>query len=155
MQGLVAREVAEKLHAAEELVGAMNGRLSTITTTHGIGVSLRWRRRDDLDDDLEPLVALLAKPPDLRAADEDEALSHALGERIDRARLGEPDLPYRDLIAQVLDYRSWHRMQVLLHRPGQAVALLTRRTALSEGEKKIVSYLPLFAAVAASCDGRG
>ena len=44
-------------------------------------------------------------------------------------------------------------MHVLLRRPGQAVARLTRRTALSEGEKKIVSYLPLFAAVAASCDG--
>ena len=153
LQGLVAREVAEKLHAAQELVEAMNRRLSTITTTHGIGVSLRWRRRDDLEDDLAPLVALLAKPPDLRTADEDAALSKALGERLDQARRGEPDLPYRELIAQVLDYRSWHRMQVLLHRPGQAAALLTRRTALSEGEKKIVSYLPLFAAVAASCDG--
>jgi len=153
LQGLVAREVAEKLHAAEELVEAMNRRLSTITTTHGIGVSLRWRRRDDLEDDLAPLVALLAKPPDLRTADEDTALSGALGERIDQARLGDPDLPYRELIAQVLDYRSWHRMQVLLRRPGQSAARLTRRTALSEGEKKIVSYLPLFAAVAASCDG--
>jgi len=153
LQGLVAREVADKLHAAEELVAAMNHRLSTIATSHGIGVSLRWRRRDDLDHDLAPVVALLAKPPDLRTPDEDAALCQALGERIDEARRGDPDLPYRELIARVLDYRSWHRMQVLLRRPGQPVAQLTRRTALSEGEKKIVSYLPLFAAVAASCDG--
>jgi hypothetical protein len=32
---------------------------------------------------------------------------------------------------------------------------LKRGTALSEGEKKMVSYLPLFAAVAASCDALG
>jgi len=153
LQGLVAREVADKLYAAEGLVAAMNRRLSAITTSHGIGVSLRWRRRDDLEDDLAPMVALLAKPPDLRTPDEDAALSHALGERIDEARRSDPDLPYRELIARVLDYRSWHRMNVLLQRPGQPVARLTRRTALSEGEKKIVSYLPLFAAVAASCDG--
>jgi uncharacterized protein YPO0396 len=57
------------------------------------------------------------------------------------------------LIARVLDYREWHSMTILLHRPGRNLERLSRRTALSEGEKKIVSYLPLFAAVAASCDG--
>ena len=31
-------------------------------------------------------------------------------------------------------------------------ARLSRRTPLSEGEKKLVTYLPLFVAVAASCD---
>jgi hypothetical protein len=43
-------------------------------------------------------------------------------------------------------------MVLLLHRPGRSEERLSRRTALSEGEKKMVSYLPLFAAVAASCD---
>ena len=43
-------------------------------------------------------------------------------------------------------------MAVILRRPGQNDGQLSRRTALSEGEKKMVSYLPLFAAVAASCD---
>jgi hypothetical protein len=153
LQGLVAREVADKLHAAGDLIDAMNERLSAITTTHGIGVELRWRQRDDLEQDLEPMVALMARAPDLRTADEDAALSVALGQRIEDARRSEPDLPYRELIGRVLDYRSWHRMHVLLKRPGQTPARLGRRTALSEGEKKIVSYLPLFAAVAASCDG--
>lgn len=153
LQGLVAREVADKLHAAGDLIEAMNERLSAITTTHGIGVELRWSRRDDLEQDLAPMVELMARPPDLRTADEDAALSLALGQRIDEARRSDPDLPYRDLIACVLDYRSWHRMHVLLKRPGENPARLGRRTKLSEGEKKIVSYLPLFAAVAASCDG--
>ena len=153
LQGLVAREVADKLHAAGELIERMNERLSAITTSHGIGVKLRWRRRDDLDPALAVSVDLLSKPPDLRTAEEDAELSESLGRRIDDAHREDPGIPYRELIARVLDYRAWHSMTVLLLRPGRTPERLTRRTALSEGEKKIVSYLPLFAAVAASCDG--
>src|SRR5690606_16429366 len=85
LQGLVAREVADKLHAAGELIERMNARLSAITTSHGIGVRLRWRLREDLDPDLAETIGLLAKPPDLRSADEDQKLSEALGRRIDEA----------------------------------------------------------------------
>ncbi|MBK5222216.1 MAG: hypothetical protein JJE52_04940 [Acidimicrobiia bacterium] len=152
LQGLVAREVAEKLHAATELIARMNRRLTTITTSHGIGVSLRWRRRDDLDPHLAGTIDLLAKAPDLRTPDEDATLIAALSERIATARLDDPEQPYRELIAGVLDYRMWHEMSLVLRRPGRNDEKLTRRTALSEGEKKMVSYLPLFAAVAASCD---
>jgi len=152
LQGLVAREVAEKMHAANDLVTRMNRRLNEITTSHGIGVSLRWRRRDNLDPELATMVDLLARPPDLRTPDQDRDLRAALSSRLDQARREEPDAPYRDLIARVLDYRSWHDITFLLRRPGRSDEKLSRRTALSEGEKKIVSYLPLFAAVAASCD---
>jgi uncharacterized protein (TIGR02680 family) len=155
LQGLVAREIAGKLHSAGELVDRMNERLSAIATSHGIGVRLRWRRRDDLDPALAETIDLLARPPDLRTAEEDHRLSEALGRRIDDAHREDPGTPYRELIARVLDYREWHGMTILLHRPGHSPERLGRRTALSEGEKKIVSYLPLFAAVAASCDGLG
>ncbi len=152
LQGLIARELAGKLHAARELVGLMNRRLDAVTTSHGIGVTLRWTRRDDLDAGLAGTIDLLAKPPDLRTADEDAELTSALSARIAGARAEDPEAPYRELIGRVLDYRAWHRMAVILRRPGRADERLTRRTALSEGEKKVVSYLPLFAAVAASCD---
>lgn len=130
----------------------MNERLREVRTTHGIGTSLRWRRRDDLSDDLSAMVDLLARPPDLRTGDDDARLVKALSARIAEARADDPEADYRTLIARVLDYREWHRMQVVVHRPGVSDAVLSRRTPLSEGEKKIVSYQPLFAAVAASCD---
>jgi hypothetical protein len=152
LQGLVAREVAEKLHAAGDLIGRINRRLDEVRTTQGIGVSVRWRRRDGLDPDLATMVDLLSRPPDLRTVEQDQVLRAALSARLDQARRDDPDAAYRDLIGLVLDYRSWHEITLLLHRPGRGPERLTRRTALSEGEKKIVSYLPLFAAVAASCD---
>ena len=152
LQGLVAREVAVKLHAAGELVDLMNQRLAAVRTSHGIGVSLRWHRRDDLDATHADMVALLAKTPDLRPADEDRRLSEMIADRIAEARADDPEAGYRDLIARVLDYRRWYRMGLMLHRPGRPDERLKRGTALSEGEKKMVSYLPLFAAVAASCD---
>jgi uncharacterized protein (TIGR02680 family) len=152
LQGLIAREVATKLHAARELVKLMNDRLDTVRTSHGIGVSLRWQKRDDLDHEHAEMVGLLAKAPDLRTADEEHRLTGMVAARIAEARSEDPDAGYRDLIARVLDYRRWHRMALLLRRPGRSDERLNRRTALSEGEKKMVSYLPLFAAVAASCD---
>jgi uncharacterized protein YPO0396 len=152
LQGLVAREVAEKLHAAGDLIGRINQRLDEVRTAHGIGVSVRWRRRGGLDADLATMVDLLSRPPDLRTIEQDDVLRAALSARLDQARRDDPDAAYRDLIGQVLDYRSWHEITLLLHRPGRADERLSRRSALSEGEKKIVSYLPLFAAVAASCD---
>jgi hypothetical protein len=152
LQGLVAKEVAEKLHAAGELVDGMNDRLRQVRTTHGIGTTLRWRRRDDLPEDLAAMLELLSLRPDLRSPDEDTRLVAALSTRIADARASDPEADYRTLVARVLDYREWHRMQVVVHRPGMPDAVLSRRTPLSEGEKKIVSYQPLFAAVAASCD---
>jgi hypothetical protein len=152
LQGLVAREIADKMHAAEQMIGRMNRRLADITTSHGIGVRLQWKLRDDLDPTLAPMIGLMAKPPDLRTGEEDRRLIEGLGTRISDARRELPGTPYRELIGRVLDYRDWHLMKIYVHRPGRDPESLSRRTQLSEGEKKMVTYLPMFAAVAASCD---
>ena len=152
LQGLVAREVAEKLHAAGELIRLMNERLENVSTAHGIGARLTWKRRGGLDDELSAMIDLLRRPPDLRTADQDAALTTALSARIDQARRDDPERRYRDLIAEILDYRDWHEIGIVVRRSGRSDERLTRRTPLSEGEKKIVSYLPLFAAVAGSYD---
>ena len=98
------------------------------------------------------MVDLISKRPDLRTEEEEIELRRALSERLDEARAVEPDVAYRRLIADALDYKKWHEMSVMVRRSGSREAKLTRRTPLSEGEKKLVTYLPLFAAVAASYD---
>ena len=152
LQGLVAREVAEKVQGAKRLVDLMNQRLETVTTAHQVGVSLRWRRSPELDPATARMVDQLATLPDLRTDDDERELRHALSNRLDEARRLQPDMPYRQLIANTLDYKKWHELAVMLRRPGSNDVRLSRSTPLSEGEKKLVTYLPLFAAVAASYD---
>ncbi len=130
----------------------MNKRLDSITTSHGIGVSIRWRRREGLAPELSEMITLMGKPPDLRTAEEDLRLREIISAQLDYARRENPEAAYADLVGHILDYREWYEIILLLRRPDRPDERLTRRTALSEGEKKIVSYLPLFAAVAASCD---
>jgi len=152
LQGLIAREVAEKVHGAERLVELMNARLTTVRTSHQVGVRLRWRRSPELDPATARLVELLATLPDLRTAEDERELRAALSARLAGERAARPDVTYRELIADTLDYTHWHEMSVMLGRADGGETKLGRRTPLSEGEKKLVTYLPLFAAVAASCD---
>jgi len=130
----------------------MNQRLGTVTTAHLVGVRLRWRRSPELDPATARMVDLLATLPDLRTDDDEQELRRTLSDRLDEARALQPDVPYRQLIADTLDYKKWHELSVMLSRPGSNDVKLGRNTPLSEGEKKLVTYLPLFAAVAASYD---
>lgn len=152
LQGLIAKEIAQKMHDAQRLVALTNERLRTVSTAHRVGVRLRWRRSPELDDSTARMVDLLARPPDLRTHDENSEVRNALTQRLDTARADEPDAPYRQLIAETLDYKTWHDLDVMVTRPEAPERRLSRRTPLSEGEKKLVTYLPLFVAVAASYD---
>lgn len=152
LQGLIATEIAQKMHGATRLIALMNQRLGSVSTAHRVGVRLRWRRSPELDQATSRMVELLAKQPDLRTPDENDAVRAALSERLEEARADEPDASYRQLIAQTLDYKQWHDLDVMVTRPEAAESRLSKRTPLSEGEKKLVTYLPLFVAVAASCD---
>ena len=152
LQGLIAREIAERVHGAARLVERMNERLGAVRTAHDVGVRLRWRRSGELDPATDRMIDLLAKLPDLRTEDDESELRRALSDHLRAARALRHDVPYRQLIAETLDYKQWHEMAVMVRRPGDKEARLSRNTPLSEGEKKLVTYLPLFAAVAASCD---
>ena len=149
---MIAREIAEKVGNASDLIDRMNQHLESVTTAHEVGVRLRWRRSRELDPDTARLVELLSKVPDLRTDDEELELRHALSTRLDQARAEQPDVAFRQLIADTLDYKRWHELAVMVHRADMPDRKLSRKTPLSEGEKKLVTYLPLFAAVAASCD---
>jgi uncharacterized protein (TIGR02680 family) len=150
LHGRIAHEVAAALFDAQELVDRMNVVLGEITTSQGIGVRLEWRVRGDLDPATAVALRLLAKDPDARTAKEDASVRSAVAGLVAEARVADPDASYRDVVGRVLDYRTWHEMKIYLRRPGRADELLSRRTRLSEGEKKLVTYLPMAAAAAAS-----
>ncbi len=152
LQGRIAQEIAKRVHGAKRLVERMNERLGAVKTAHDVGVRLRWRRSGELDPAANSMIDLLTKLPDLRTEEDESDLRRALSDHLQEARALQPDVPYRQLISEVLDYKQWHDMAVMVRRPGDKERRLSRKTPLSEGEKKLVTYLPLFAAVAASCD---
>lgn len=150
LHGRIAREVADALFAARELVDRMNRILQGVTSSQGIGVRLDWRPRGDLDPSTATALELLGVHPDLRSADQDDQVREAVKSLVEAARVHDPEASYRSVIGEVLDYRTWHEMRLYLRRPGRSDELLTRRTTLSEGEKKLVTVLPMAAAAAAS-----
>jgi hypothetical protein len=150
LHGRIAREVADALFAARELVDRMNRILRGVTSSQGIGVKLQWRPRSDLDTDTATALELLGTHPDLRSPEDDDRVREAVKGLVEQARSENPEASYRTVIGEILDYRTWHEMRIYLRRPGRSDELLTRRTTLSEGEKKLVTVLPMASAAAAS-----
>ena len=150
LHGRIAREVADALFAARELVARMNRILKGVTSSQGIGVRLEWKPRGDLGPDTATALELLGKHPDLRTPEEDDQVREAVKGLVEQARTQDPEASYRTVIGDVLDYRTWHEMRIYLRRPNRNDELLTRRTTLSEGEKKLVTVLPMASAAAAS-----
>jgi hypothetical protein len=94
------------------------------------------------------VTSLLERDPAQLSAAQLTTLRRHFATRIKAARAMYPDLPYRDLLAQVLDYRQWRTFKFTLHRPGGIVENLTRarHSQLSGGEQALSLHLPLFAA---------
>ena len=135
---------------AEELVVAMNDQLNEVSTSQGIRVRLRWRLRDDIPADARRAVGLLGQPLGSLLADERAELRDALHRLIELSRSEAPEDSYAEHLARALDYRQWFAFTVQYHRPETAQWKdLHRKSALSQGEQKVLCYLPLFAAAAA------
>ena len=119
-------------------------------TSQGIRVRLDWDLREDAGSDVRDAVALLGRAPGSLTADERSRLRAALSALIEVQRAAEPERGYAEHLAQALDYRRWSAFRVRISRPEAAgFTTLTRKTPLSQGEQKVVCYLPLFAAAAA------
>ncbi|MEO7979793.1 MAG: TIGR02680 family protein [Sporichthyaceae bacterium] len=148
--GELGDALRSRRHEAADLVKGMNQLLEDVRTSQGIRVRLDWALRDDVGPDVRDAVALLGRARGSLTPDESDRLRDALGALIEVQRAAEPERGYAEHLARALDYRRWSAFAVRLHRPGtESWSTLTRRTPLSQGEQKVVCYLPLFAAAAA------
>ncbi|WP_416957962.1 TIGR02680 family protein [Nocardioides sp. T5] len=152
--GGVAEELRRRLNQAGELVDAMNASLAEIRTSHGIGVKLRWKLDDDSDRTASRIRELVATVGQLRSAEQTSELTDLLRARVSEAFDADPSAGYAVHLAGALDYRDWHRMNVIIlgPNPGQE-RLIGRKAKLSQGETRFVSYVALFAAVDAYLSG--
>lgn len=136
---------------AAELVVAMNGLLGDVTTSQGIRVRLDWKLRDDVPAEARAAVDLLAQPVGALIPEEREQLRDVLHRLIEASRAERPELAYSEHLAAALDYRTWSGFTIRYSRPEKPGHWdrLHRRSPLSQGEQKVLCYLPLFAAAAA------
>jgi uncharacterized protein (TIGR02680 family) len=135
---------------AEELVAAMNDLLHGVTTSQGIRVRLRWKLRDDIPPEARRAVQLLGEPLGALLADERRDLRESLHQLIEMSRADAPEESYAEHLARALDYRRWFTFRIQYHRPeAPDWTALHRKSPLSQGEQKVLCYLPLFAAAAA------
>ncbi|HZM77349.1 MAG TPA: TIGR02680 family protein [Candidatus Limnocylindrales bacterium] len=144
----LARQIHQRTIESRDLVKGMDIRMRARRMSSGLTVGVGWQLADDLDPDQRDACGLLDRDPARLNATQLSTLRRHFAGRIKAARAMSPELPYRDLLAQVLDYRQWRTFKFTLHRPGGAAEQLTkaRHSLLSGGEQSLSLHLPLFAA---------
>jgi hypothetical protein len=114
-------------------------------------VRLDWRLREDVPGEAAEAVRLLTQPLGALLPEERSTLRDCLHRLIEVSRAERPDLSYAEHLATALDYRQWYAFRIRYTRPEAEGRWsdLHRRSPLSQGEQKVLCYLPLFAAAAA------
>ncbi|MBD9703206.1 TIGR02680 family protein [Streptomyces sp. ID01-12c] len=151
LTGELGDHLSSQVLAASALVAALNATLSTVRTSHGLGVTLDWRLADGVEADVKAAVDLLRSPSGLRTREQSEQLRDVLQRRIEDARRADPAAGYASHLRTALDYRDWFTFTPWVVNdaaPGNR-RKLSGRTGMSQGEQRVLSYLVLFAASAA------
>src|SRR5690242_1788810 len=142
----LAQQIHGRVIAARDLTRNMNADTRSKPMSSGIAVGIRWGQSDRVTELQRATSRLLERdsPGPERLAE----LRGLLREMIREYRAAHPRATYREALASVLDYRSWHVFELLLIQPGEPEARLTRarHSVMSGGEKSAAIHLPLFAA---------
>ncbi|MEV0505127.1 SbcC/MukB-like Walker B domain-containing protein, partial [Streptomyces spectabilis] len=154
----LAQSLAHHVDQATQLVEAMNDSLGSISTSHGIGVSVAWELTDNNGPEKD-IVKLARLSPAVMTQDQAEELTALLRSLVETEFAKNPTDGYTTHLRTALDYRQWHTMQIIVTGPEprrrRVLSSQTRRRVkLSQGEIRFVSYVALFAAVDAYLSGR-
>ncbi|MDF5752432.1 TIGR02680 family protein [Spongiactinospora sp. TRM90649] len=155
--GELGDHLSRQVLAAEQLIAAMNDTLREVRTSHGLGARLVWRLAESADADVRVASELLRRASALRTRGESERLRDALRRRIEDFRRADPTAGYAVHLKGALDYRSWFEFSVFVTDAAHPdrERKLGRRTAMSQGEQRVMAYLVLFAAAAAHFSSLG
>nr|WP_324614098.1 SbcC/MukB-like Walker B domain-containing protein [Streptomyces sp. NRRL F-5122] len=126
----------------------MNTDMRERRMSSGTTVGVSWLLADDLDVEQRAVCTLLDADAARLGPDGLARIRAHFAAQIKNARARHRDLPYRELLAQVLDYRRWRQFAFQLVRPDRSEERLTRarHSRLSGGEQSVSLHLPLFAA---------
>lgn len=148
----VCGQIHARTQATRELVSTMDAEMRARRLSSGQTVGVAWRADDTVGPDWKKVHRLLDQDPTHFGPDQLDSLRRHFSAEIKAARAADPQAPYRELLATVLDYRRWRRFELSLVEADGAQAPLTRarHARLSGGEKAASLHLPLFAAAHAA-----
>ncbi|WP_103534529.1 SbcC/MukB-like Walker B domain-containing protein, partial [Streptomyces sp. SM11] len=144
----LAQQIHDRTVDARDLIRRMNTDMRERRMSSGTTVGVSWLLADGLDDEQRAVCALLDADAARLGPEKLARMRTHFAAQIKNARARQREAPYRQLLAEVLDYRSWRQFAFQLVRPGGAEERLTRarHSRLSGGEQSVSLHLPLFAA---------
>jgi uncharacterized protein (TIGR02680 family) len=144
----LAQQIHDRTVDARDLIRAMNREMRSRKMSSGKTVGVRWQLSDHLDEEQRAVCGLLDADASRLSPDSLIRMRAHFATQIKTARARHRDLPYRDLLAQVLDYRRWRQFAFQLVSPegGEETLTRARHGRLSGGEQSVSLHLPLFAA---------
>lgn len=148
----VCRQIHERIRSTRDLVATMDAEMRARRLSSGQTVGVAWRAVDAATPDWKTVQRLLDGDPAHFGPEEFESIRRHFASEIALARAAQSDVAYRELLARVLDYRTWRRFELTLVDADGSEAPLTRarHARLSGGEKAASLHLPLFAAAHAA-----
>ncbi|WP_329374615.1 TIGR02680 family protein [Streptomyces sp. NBC_01483] len=144
----LAQQIHDRTVDARDLIRRMNTDMRRRTMSSGTTVGVSWLLADHLDDEQRAVCGLLDADAARLGPDGLARVRTHFAAQIKTARARHRDQPYRELLAEVLDYRRWRQFAFQLVRPDKSEERLTRarHSRLSGGEQSVSLHLPLFAA---------
>jgi len=144
----LAQQIHDRTVDARDLIRAMNKEMRSRRMSSGKRVGVSWQLADSLDDEQRAVTGLLDADASRLSPDALARMRAHFAARIKTERARYRDLPYRELLASVLDYRRWRQFVFQLVSPEGGEETLTRgrHSRLSGGEQSVSLHLPLFAA---------
>ena len=144
----LAQQIHSRVLAAKDLVDEMDADTRSKPMSSGMAVGIRWVRSDKLTEQQATVSRLLDKDARDLGPDGLAELRGLLRAMIHDHRASNPRDTYREVLATVLDYRSWRTFELRILQPGGPPERLTRKkhSEMSGGEKSAAIHMPLFAA---------
>ncbi|WP_335991022.1 TIGR02680 family protein [Glycomyces sp. MUSA5-2] len=141
-------QIHHRVLESKDLVEKMDDAMRTRKTSSGLRLTVSWRLDENLPQAERALYALFDGAP-ARLSTQMGEIRKYFADKIkqERAR-SKAETTYRELLADVLDYRKWRKFKFTLLRAGGARQELTKKahSGLSGGEQSVALHLPLFAA---------
>jgi uncharacterized protein (TIGR02680 family) len=153
----LAQQIHGRVLAARDLVRGMNADTRSRPMSSGTAIGIRWAHSDKIGERQRATSRLLARDAQGPGPSGLAELRGSLREMIRDYRASHPRATYKEVLAEVLDYRTWHTFELLLVVPGESEVRLTRarHSVMSGGEKSAAIHLPLFAAANALYSSAG